>query len=193
MADKTHGIPNWRDPCTFAVSVDSITEIHDAMSLELKRFLLNCYPTFANREAKDFAKAYSFRIDDLKEFREGSMPCHIYVEVRGLDRILLNLTDLPMNHEIEELVKSKGGEIRTEHAHCCVSLTLETADSQFILQLSELVRATDGPTTRDSHQDNHWICPRIAGSLCRFAALLRQYEMQTRGIEKTRPDGLFAF
>ena len=41
-------------------SVGSIIKTDDAMSLELKTFLLNCYPTFANKEAKYFAKEYSF-------------------------------------------------------------------------------------------------------------------------------------
>ena len=163
------------------------------MSLELKTFLLNSYPTFANREAKYFAKEYSFRVDDVKEYSGGPMSCHIYVEVTGLDRFLLHLTNLPIDHEIEQLVKSKGGKIFTEHAHCRISLTLETTDSQFILRLSELIGATHGPTPRGPDQDEKWICPRTAGSLCRFAALLRQYEAQTRGIEKTRSDGLFAF
>jgi hypothetical protein len=163
------------------------------MSLELKTFLLNSYPTFANKESKYFAKEYSFRVHDAKESGGGSMSCHIYVEVTGLDRFLLHLTNLPMDHEIEQLVKSKGGKIFTEHRHCRVSLSLETTDSQFILELSELIGATDGPTPGGSDQKDKWICPLIAGSLCRFAALLLQYETQTRGIEKTRPDGLFAF
>ena len=175
------------------LSVGSITKTDDAMSLELKTFLLNSYPTFANREAKFFAKEYSFKVDDVKGSDGGSMPGRIYVEVTGLDRFLLHLTNSPMDHEIEQLVKSKGGKIFTEHAHCRVSLTLETTDFRFILQLSELIGATDGPTPRGSDQNNKWICPRTAGSLCRFAALLRQYETQTRGIEKTRSDGLFAF
>jgi len=170
-----------------------MTKTDDAMSLELKTFLLNSYPTSANKDAKYFAKEYSFRVDDAKESAGGSRSCHIYVEVTGLDSFLLHLTNLPMDREIEQLLKSKGGKIFTEHAHCRVSLTLETTDSRFILQLSKLVGATDGPTPRGSDQNDEWICPRTAGSLCRFAALLRQYETQTRGIEKTRSDGLFAF
>ncbi len=71
------------------------------MSLELETFLLNSYPTFPNKEAKYFAKGYSFRVDDVKESAGGSMSCHIYVEVTGLDRFLLHLTNLPMDHEIE--------------------------------------------------------------------------------------------
>jgi hypothetical protein len=163
------------------------------MSLELKTFLLNSYPTFPNKDATYFAKEYSFRVDDAKESGESSMSCHIYVEVTGLDRFLLHLTNLPMDHEIEQLVKSKGGKIFTQHAHRRVSLILETTDSRFILQLSGLIGATDGSTPRGSDQNDKWICPRTAGSLCRFAGLLRQYETQTRGIEKTRSDGLFAF
>jgi hypothetical protein len=163
------------------------------MSLELERFLFNSYVPVPNKEVKDATnRRYSFRIDDLRGF-EGPTFCRIYVKVTGLDRFLLHLTDSPMNHEIEQLVKSKGGEILTEHPHCRVSLTLETTDSRFIFQLSELIRDVAGPTRRYSGQDYEWICSGTAVSLYRFAALLRQYEKQTRGIEKTRPDGLFAF
>jgi hypothetical protein len=41
---------------TIYFSVGSITKTDDAMSLELKTFLLNSYPTFANKEAKYFAR-----------------------------------------------------------------------------------------------------------------------------------------
>ena len=34
----------------------------------------------------------------------------------------------------------------------------ETTDSQFILQLSELIGATDGPTPRGSNRNDKWIC-----------------------------------
>jgi len=157
------------------------------MSLELKQFLLNSYPVFGSREA------HRFRIDDIKKSDDPSMGCHIYVKVTGLDRILLHLTNAPMNREIEHLVKSKGGDISARHGRYQIALTLETADSQSVFELSDLIRKLlEGPG-RSFNQDHEHLCRRTADSLSRFASLVRQYDKQTHGMEKTRPDGLFAF
>lgn len=163
------------------------------MSLELKRFLLNSYGHFVEKTVKGDREEEFFKIDDAKDSDKGPAFCRVYVRVTGFDQFLLWFTNLPMNHEVEQLVISKGGEICTEHSGCQVSLSLETTDFQFVLQLSELVRVIVAPGRTSSGRDYKWICSRTADSLHRFAALLRQYEKQTSGMEKTRPDGLFAF
>lgn len=157
------------------------------MSLELKQFLLNCYPVLVSREA------HHFRIDDIKKSDEPSMGCHIYVKVTGLDRMLLHLTNAPMNREIEDLVKSKGGDISARHGRYQIALILETADSQSVFELSDLIGTLPEGPGRSLNQDHEPLWRRTADSLSRFASLVRQYEKQTRGMEKTRPDGLFTF
>jgi hypothetical protein len=61
------------------------------------------------------------------------------------------------------------------------------------LQLSSIIRQHIGSGQQSPDSDDESIAARTAGSLSHFAGLLRQYSVQTRGIEKTRLDGLFAF
>ena len=163
------------------------------MSLELKRFLLNSYRSFVSRDVGRNEDDTYFRIDDAKQSDKGSMCCHICVRVTGLDRFRLDLNNLPSNHQIEEVVKSKGGEIRAADSRCHISLALNTSDSDSILTLAGLIRGVVGPRQRRSDPNHVRIWSRTADSLDRFASLMRQYEKQTSGMEKTRPDGLFAF
>ncbi|UCD88273.1 MAG: hypothetical protein JSV01_11230 [Desulfobacterales bacterium] len=158
------------------------------MSLELKQFLVNSYRPFVDERAKDVANDYSFQVDDAKKADEHSLSCHIYVKVTGIDHFLLYMTNSPMNHEIEQLVASKGGQVLREGAHWHVSVTLETADFVFILKLSEVIRDIVSLGRRYADSSYEQICPHTANSLERFANLLSQYEKQTRGMEKTRPD-----
>jgi hypothetical protein len=163
------------------------------MSLELKRFLLNSYGAPAHRRVKEIPGHDSFRIDDPKQAAEGSTPWRIHVAVTGLDRFLLHLTNTVMNDDIERLVKSRGGEVSTESSQCQMRVALECTDFAFVLQLSELILHPVASGQVHSDQRDETTCSRMAESLSRFAGLLKQYAVQTRGMEKTRPDGLFAF
>ena len=163
------------------------------MSLELKRFLLNSYGSFVHKGVRGNREDHVFKIDDAERSDKGSISCHIYVTVTGLDQFQLHLTNSPMNDEMEQLFQSKGAEIRAKDSHCDVSLTLETSDHQFVLQISGLLQHMVPPARSHYDRNDARTCSPTADSLRRFAGLLRQYERQTCGIEKTRPDGLFAF
>jgi hypothetical protein len=159
------------------------------MSLEFKTFLINSYVTLASRHVKDAVGGDIFRIDISKRSHEGVPPLPIYVAVTGLDRFVL---DLPMHNAIEPLVRSKGGEMSTMNSQGRVSVTLETTDFEFVSQLSSLMRESTALGQERPNTNNESIEARTAESLQDFAGLLKQYSVQTRGIEKTRPDGLFA-
>jgi hypothetical protein len=163
------------------------------MSLELKRFLLNSYGALAHGHVKELPRRDVFRIDDSRQTGEGSTLCHIYVAVTGLDQFLLHLGNLPMSHDVERLVGSKGGYVSIERSQCQISVALECTDFAFVLRLSEQILDLDASGEVDSGQNHELIYSRVAESLRRFAGLLKQYAVQTRGMEKTRPDGLFAY
>jgi hypothetical protein len=162
------------------------------VSLELKRFLLNACRPYVDERVRDIANDYAFRVNDAKD-SEGASFCHIYVTINGMDRFLLHLANVPTNFEMAQLVASKGGEIFGDDQHDYIRVPLETADFEFILKLSEAIRNIFRPERRASDKGHVTICMRAADSLHWFSGLMRQYEAQTRGIEKTRPDGLFAF
>jgi len=160
------------------------------MSLEFKRFLVNSYGGLASGYVKGALGADVFRIDVSERTDEGAAPFPIYVAVTGLDRFVL---DLPMHDEIEQLVRSRGGEMSAMNSQCRVSVTLETTDYGFVSQISSVLRERMGSDQEDSDSHDESIAARTAESLRYFAGLLKQYSVQTRGMEKTRPDGLFAF
>jgi hypothetical protein len=163
------------------------------MSLELKRFLLNSYGALAHGHVKGLPGHDSFRIDDSRQTAEGSTPCHIYIAVTGLDRFLLYLVNPPMSGDVQRLVRSKGGEVSTTRSQYQIRVVLESTDFAFVLQLSELILDLGASGQVHSDHNHETIDSRTAESLSRFAGLLKQYAVQTRGMEKTRPDGLFAF
>lgn len=160
------------------------------MSLEFKTFLMNSYGALESGHARMAVGADVFRIDVFKPPHGGALPVPIYVAVTGLDRFVL---DLPLHDEIEQLVRAKGGEMSTRNSQSRIRVTLETTDYEFVLQLSSLIRERVDAGQEDSDSNEESIEPHTAQSLRYFAGLLKQYSVQTRGIEKTRPDGLFAY
>jgi hypothetical protein len=159
------------------------------MSLEFKTFLVNSYGASSSVRVKEAVGADVFRIDVSGRTDEESPSFPIYVAITGLDRFIL---DLPMNDGIEQVVRSKGGEMSAMDFGPRVSVTLETTDFEFVLQLSSIIRERMALGHEDSGSHGESVETHIAESLSYFAGLLKQYSVQTRGIEKTRPDGLFA-
>jgi hypothetical protein len=163
------------------------------MSLELKTFLVNSYGALASRYVKEAAGAEVFRIDISKRAHEEVPSFPIFVAVTGLDRCVLEIVGLPMHGEIEQLVKSKGGEMSIMNCQHHLRVTLETTDFEFVSQLSSNIQEGMALGQDDPNSNEESIKARTAESLHYFAGLLKQYSVQTRGVEKTRPDGLFAF
>jgi hypothetical protein len=159
------------------------------MSVEFKTFLVNSYGASASVSVKQAVGPDFFRIDVSKRIDEGGYPLPIYVTVTGLDRFVL---DLPLNDRIEQLVTSKGGKMSVMDLGPRVSVTLETTDYNFVSQLSSIIREPMVLNHEDSGSYDESVEAHMAESLRYFAGLLKQYSVQTRGIEKTRPDGLFA-
>jgi hypothetical protein len=163
------------------------------MSMEFKTFLVNSYGALPSGQARRIAGGEVIRIHGSRRNNEGAFCSPICVAVTGLDRFVLEVLNLPVHDEIETLVRAKRGRTSTMHSRCDVSVTLETADFEFVLKLGSILRErmTWGREASDSRDGS--IEAGTADALSRFAGLLRQYSAQTRDMEKTRPDALFAF
>jgi hypothetical protein len=160
--------------------------------MEFKTFLVNSYGALALRQASEAACGEVFRIDSPNRNNNGVFCSPIYIAVTGLDRFVLKIASLPMHDKIEQLVRQKGGDLWTVNSRYGVSLTLETADFEFVSHLSSMIRDCTASRQEGANGDDESTGARTAEVLSDFAGLLKQYSVQTRGIEKTRPDGLFA-
>ena len=162
------------------------------MSLELKRFLLNSYAAFPLQGDEHGTVEYVFKIHDASNRDDPQHACRINVKVTGFDRFVLELTNVPGSEGIEQLVSAYGGEVLGGRTGCDIRLSLDTKDSETVLELGQLLRDSVERSRGRADENYMLMCRRAADSLDRFAGLISQYERQTQGMEKTRPDGLFA-
>jgi hypothetical protein len=166
----------------------------------LKDFLLDRYGGFADRRVKDRSRNAPIAIHDKQKRDVPCLFCRLFVTFPDpkIVTFQLDLQNAPQNREIKQLVEQRRGRFSQTDLRANISLPLAPTrkDAAFLRKLARAYRRIVGKNRQENYLDDSWVwvCPRTAGSLERFAAVLTEFveELSTRknAPQTPRPPGM---
>jgi hypothetical protein len=140
--------------------------------MSFAEMLLDAYSP--SRGGTRSAPGTSVRIDDRQERDVSPGFCQIHVTVLDPDgaRVLLELSPVPHNAEVGEVVEEHGGQVTHGPLGATIRLPLGPKDVRRVRDLARAIRRVTRRGQRYPDPNWKWICPRTADSLERFANVL---------------------
>jgi hypothetical protein len=103
--------------------------------------------------------------------------CRMFARVQGENHLVLSLHErAPLSFEVEQLVRSRGGDTGEYGGSTHLSVLIRADDGTFVRQLAQALRNVVGPRALEEDLYRYGeIAPRVAGSLERFAGVLEDF------------------
>ena len=150
----------------------------------LKAHVFKAYGGFGDKRIKNLDKSNVFIIDDRKDTDVASDRslysyfCMVFARVVGPASVEVDLRgNVPMNAAIRAWIEADQSLYQESYpAHLAIELPLgEEARLEALAELMEAIVRPGAP--RYSVASYKYVCPRTAGSLRRFAKVLREYRL----------------
>lgn len=158
------------------------------MALALRRHLLQCYGSFADKRIKKVETGRVFIADDRSDADLGADGqlfgyfCMIFAAVDSDTALTVDLRgNLPQSASVDAIIQRHGGTLNRSGPQPSAQLVIERGNIAALRELADAFDAIVAPGRRYSTANYKYVCPRTATALRRLAKHLESYAWRKSG------------